>query len=403
MKNSNIRNLLMALVAALALAGCRDDMPTMQNPRTDMNISNWAEAFESFWSGMNYNYVFWSVDPTDWDAVYKEYKPKFDALADAGFDDPEVNDEAFEMIKEMTANLVDNHYAVQFYMPNTTYTFVPLDERLSSRENYHSADLFEAYWQGAIQRLIQEGRLQNGLLGSSENGDIPVTALVGVLDKHIIYFRLSQFGLLGHLQNDTSVIEEIRKRYVELLNTYPDVRGVIIDLRGNRGGYVNDLPWVLGYFVNERHVFMYQRGKSGIGRLDYGPWIPQYLQPMALDRKLDVPIVVLADMQSMSMAELATIAVLSLPNGCFIGERTIGGQGTLASYNEAFEETYSGYIMNDVYMIYTSQIMSCDVNGAIYEGVGIPPTIEAPFDEASFARGIDTQLERAMEYIHTGK
>ena len=53
----------------LTLAGCRKEMPQMQNPRTDENIYNWFRVFESLWSGMNYNYVFWDIDPTDWDAV----------------------------------------------------------------------------------------------------------------------------------------------------------------------------------------------------------------------------------------------------------------------------------------------------------------------------------------------
>ena len=78
-------------------------------------------------------------------------------------------------------------------------------------------------------------------------------------------------------------------------------------------------------------------------------------------------------------------------------------QGTLSAGYEAFESVSAGYIENNVYMIYTTQVMSCDVNGNIYEGVGVPPTIEAPFDEAAFARGVDTQLERAVEYIRTGR
>lgn len=402
MKHRNIRNLLVALAAVFALAGCRDDMPRMQNPRTDVNISNWAEAFESFWSGMNYNYVFWSIDPTDWDAVYEEYKPKFDALAGAEFDDPEVNDEAFAMIEEMTSGLIDGHYAVQFYMPNEDYTFIPVDERLRQRENYHTSELFEACWRETALGMIREGRLTNGRTADT-GGDYPFTAMACVLDGDIVYFRLNQFGLREHLHDETSKVEQVRRHYVELLNAWPDVRGVVVDVRSNSGGYVDDLLWVLGYFVDEPHVFMYQRGKSGIGRLDYGPWIPQYLQPMAVDRKLDVPIVVLADMQSVSMAEMAAMAVLSLPNGCFVGERTSGMQGTLAVDNEAFESVYAGYIENNVYMIYTTQVMSCDVNGDIYEGVGVPPTIEAPFDEAAFARGVDTQLERAVEYIRTGR
>lgn len=59
----------------MALTGCRKEMPQMQNPRTEVYITNWTQLFESFWNGMNYNYVFWDIDPTDWDAVYDEYHP----------------------------------------------------------------------------------------------------------------------------------------------------------------------------------------------------------------------------------------------------------------------------------------------------------------------------------------
>lgn len=60
---------LLTSACMLTLAGCRKEMPQMQNPRTDENIYNWFQVFESLWSGMNYNYVFWDIDPTDWDAV----------------------------------------------------------------------------------------------------------------------------------------------------------------------------------------------------------------------------------------------------------------------------------------------------------------------------------------------
>ena len=52
---------------------------------------------------------------------------------------------------------------------------------------------------------------------------------------------------------------------------------------------------------------------------------------------------------------------------------------------------------------YTTMTMLKDIEGNIYEGVGIPPTIESPYDAASFDQGIDSQLERAIEYIKTGK
>ena len=124
---------------------------------------------------------------------------------------------------------------------------------------------------------------------------------------------------------------------------------------------------------------------------------------MEQERKLQVPIVALADMFSVSMAEMTTLAILSLPGGCSVGERTWGGNGSLASSNEAFQLYYDGYFKNNVIEAYTTMTMLKDVDGNIHEGVGIPPTIEEPFDAALFEQGIDNQLERAVEYIRNGR
>ena len=79
---TNIRTTIVILCGLMGLfSACREEMPNMQNPRTDFYIYNWPQLFESLWSGLNYNYVFWDIDPTDWDDVYSVYKPRFDSLA----------------------------------------------------------------------------------------------------------------------------------------------------------------------------------------------------------------------------------------------------------------------------------------------------------------------------------
>ena len=188
------------------------------------------------------------------------------------------------------------------------------------------------------------------------------------------------------------------------MDNYPTVEGVIIDVRHNIGGNLSDLPIVLGKFVDEEKMLFYTRQKNGPGRLDYTPWTPEVLKPTERSRDLDVPIVVMADMNSISMAEMTTLAVLGLPKGCFIGERTHGGTGTIAADNIAFDQFYGGYFnINDILEVYTTMTMMKDLDGVNHEGVGISPTIEAPFDGVNLLQGIDTQLERAVEYIHTGK
>lgn len=397
---ARIRLMAGVLMAVCVLAACRDEMPDMQNPRTDANIYNWSQLFESYWSGMNYNYVFWDIDPTDWDAVYDEYKPKFDALADKGFSDKATNDEAFGMLKELSSGLIDGHFGLTLTLPSDTVYYQPSMVRKEQRPNYHPFD-YETlyYYTKALSNLGGAGRLSNGsiqMVGSNSYASL-------VIDGDIVYFRFSTFDLTEHVGKGDD-IDQIVTNYHDLLDNYPTVKGVIIDVRHNSGGYLLDLPIVLGKFVDEEKTLFYTRQKNGAGRLDYTPWTPEVLKPTDRTRNLDVPIVVMADMNSVSMAEMTTLAVLNMPKGCFIGERTHGGTGSLVNDNLAFDQYYGGYFkIGNIMEVYTTMTMMKDLNGVNHEGVGIPPTIEAPFDGANLLQGIDTQLERAVEYVHTGK
>ena len=225
----------------------------------------------------------------------------------------------------------------------------------------------------------------------------------GFLDEDIVYFRLSSFMLSKHVGTG-DIVDRIVANYHDLLDNYPTVEGVIIDVRHNTGGYLADMPLVLGKLVNEETLMFYTRQKGGIGRLDYTPWTPEVLKPTERSRDLDVPIVVMADMNSVSMAEMTTLAVLGLPKGCFIGERTHGGTGTLATDNLVFDQFYGGYFkINNIMEVHTTMTMMKDLDGVNHEGVGISPTIEAPFDGENLRQGVDTQLERAVQYIRTGE
>lgn len=402
MRNKTIFIILLAIL----LAGCRKEMPDMQNPRTDDNINNWSQWFESYWTGMNYNYVFWDIDPTDWDEVYREYQPRFQQLAEHGFEDSNINQNAFEMVMELSSSLIDRHFGINAFVGKDEFSFSPGSVQIMERENYHTGN---DTWEGKLNSIVKmynDGRLTHAKMGNMvEEDGSTITAALGIIDQDIIYFTFNQFTLSAHLTYDEEdVISVILNQYLDFLDSYPDVEGVIIDVRGNGGGAVSDMYPVLGKFVqDDNHIFCYQHFKNGVGRLDFSPWVPGTIKSMECARTLDIPIVVVADMNSVSMAEMTTLAVLSLPNGVFVGERTYGGNGTLISDNIGFEEYYCGYFKNNAMEAYTTSTAMIDLNGNCHEGVGIPPSIEEPYDAEQFANGIDTQLERAVTYIRTGK
>ena len=153
-------------------------------------------------------------------------------------------------------------------------------------------------------------------------------------------------------------------------------------------------------------LFGYTRTKSGLGRLDYTPCSPLELNPLSKEnnpvtRNVDnVPIVALADLWSASMGEITPMVVMEMPNGTFIGERTFGAHGPLAGDPNLF---YAGALENRAFSMYTSTSITTRIDGKCYEGYGVEPDIEEQFNAEEYYMGNDTQLERAVQFIHTGK
>lgn len=396
---------ILTLALLLGATSCRDEMPGMQNPSTE-KITTWEQLFESYWKGMNNNYVFWDIDPTDWDAVYREYKPKFKSI---DIEDEETAEKVTKWIEEMSSQLIDHHLQITIKVltdeNGNPYSFSPGDKKVSEREEYRQ-NLVPLTKMDVITRLKKEGRLDgSGIMFPPEGSWGDRYYITGLLDNQIAYISFSSFAFLDDLnsENNAKELKPLLDNYYDLLDSYEGLKGVIIDVRGNFGGYLKDLGTVLGKFVSEPLQICSTKMKNGAGRLDYTPRVPEYLMPSGCKRNLgNIPVVVLADMHSISMAEMTTLTVLQLPkgNGVFIGERTFGGTGTI---NYDFESAYGGLFENEYLQVYTCATNTVYNSGQSYEGKGVPPTIECRLDTDLILQGIDNQLERAVEYIETGK
>lgn len=390
--------LMPVLFAGMLCLSCTQDAVDVADPNEKIREMSWSRAFETFWNGMNYSYVFWDIDPTDWDAVYEEFRPRFEMLGEITEDNM---DAAVGLFEEATKSIIDHHYQLTLYNPfgGDNRYIVPWVNELKRRDHFHMpVDLSKLM---DIILAKEKGGLITDLRGGSSllKDRTFLTAVSCNMDDGVIYLYLNRFALEEVKNSKDEPAWEAVENFFELIDGTPNLRGVIIDVRGNGGGYVSDMQTLLGELVSEDHLFGYSRTKSGMGRLDYTLWSPWIVYARDNPRNITVPIVSLADMHSVSMAEMLTMAVKSLPNGCFVGERTRGGLGTLMN---DFGYSYAGAFSNNLFQVYTTTTMSKDRDGNIYEGSGIPPTIEMHFDQVSFDAGTDGQLERALEYIRSG-
>lgn len=262
------------------------------------------------------------------------------------------------------------------------------------------------YPERTINRNAGLGRITRTAVAAVPYDDFAVWSYL--LDGDIAYLGFNAFSITANF--DDPDVAATMNNFYSIINDTPNLRGIIIDTRNNGGGSTRgDMFRVVSPLLSPRSrpvLFGYTRTKSGLARLDYTPWSPLSISAPDPAEDLvsrdvsDIPIVALADIHSVSMAEITPMAILAMPNGTLVGERTNGGHGPL---NSNINEFYAGELENDAFRMYTSTSMTRRADHRCYEGVGISPSIHAPFDPDRFYAGEDTQLDRAAAFIHSGR
>lgn len=425
---------LCAVLAAMTATSCRKTEAEILNPSKQLEYRLPSEQFTAIWNSMNTSYAMWDIESTDWTSVKDKYMPEFLALDDSVKADYPISTQHLKQLyTDILGKLKDHHSA--FFINNlwadeydlNQIQIVPGDLEISERDYFHErhirssiinwclsdedyanfygihswTDLTMVAW---LRKMEAEGRATDIKYGSV-TGEITIVS--GLIDGNIPYIHISDFSL-------TSLFEEAKQEYTtsdvkETMEAYesfkdnvlnlPEVKGVIVDVRENGGGFLNDQFYLLGLLIDEPVQMGWSRHKTGLGRYDYSPWIPHVFSPGPEHRKVEGPVVIISDLYSVSMSEISTMMVKAMPNGCFIGERTFGGHGVI---NGDFEEHYSGTFgdRNGNHYAYLSTRIVKDYNGDILEGIGVTPDIEMPYSADDFKDGKDSWLSRAVEYIN---
>ncbi|MDD4012101.1 MAG: S41 family peptidase [Sphaerochaetaceae bacterium] len=217
--------------------------------------------------------------------------------------------------------------------------------------------------------------------------------------ENVLYLSFSSFKFLTHME------DEHIKAFLEL---YQNAKrsdgtvGMIIDLRGNPGGYILDREILFADLVETNHQYSWDRIKlGGDNRLDYSPWLPSYLyassngEAKALAQK---PIAVLTNSGSVSNSEHTAMLFKTFPKGVSIGGTTYGGYGALS---QSYKEENAGiFNVGDIItLVYTPFCETKSLDGSVREGIGVPPNIAVEYDDADFLAGKDERLLSSFDYI----
>lgn len=209
------------------------------------------------------------------------------------------------------------------------------------------------------------------------------------VDNGIGYIKLRSFT------RDCS--KDIKEALLDL-KKQGELRGLILDLRGNPGGLLNESVSIVNLFVEKGQEVVSTKGKIQSWDKVYKATRPP------LD--LETPIVVLINQSSASASEIVAGAIQDLDRGIVIGKRSFGKglvqQTKKLSYNSQLKLTVAKYYIPSGRCIQALDYSNRNEDGSVgkvpdslmtafktkngrtvYDGGGIKPDVEVEQDDFS--------------------
>ena len=205
-----------------------------------------------------------------------------------------------------------------------------------------------------------------------------------VFDNGIAYLSLSGFT--------RDAAKEVKEKFMEMRKDR-ELKGFILDLRGNGGGLMNEAVDIVNLFVPKGMPVVSMRGKN--------PGSNSLHNTTSDPVDLNIPLAILVDGNSASASEIVAGAIQDYDRGVIIGERTFGKglvQNILPlSYNTQLKVTVAHYYIpsgrciqeidyshkKDTTLAKTDTLgkpFKTQAGRTVYEGHGITPDVKVKRD-----------------------
>lgn len=331
----NYKYVFIAL-AFIAFAGCKKvifETEPKNNPEA---------IFENLWTTFKTDYAPFEERGVNWDNQYQIFRPQVNSSTST---------EALKnIIKSMLRTLNDGHVSLTTPGENIFYSNIIIDQKIDDK-------LFDL-------SLIKSNYLQNTF---KENGN-----------------GLNTYGWIGNVGYwHIGAIGENMLVLDKILEFFSTAKGLIVDMRHNKGGDFTYAFSEFGRFTDQKRLVFRSKTKNGKGPNDYTAWYDWSISPSG--EYFNKPIVLLTDRYTISAGERTVMAFKSLPNVIHVGDTTNGAIATKIG-----KELTNGWF----YSIVTQKTLF--QNGVTYEGSGIPPNEYIKNTVIEMTNGHDKSLEKAI-------
>ena len=410
-------------VVANSSAYVTRERPAGLTPASNLSAEQRLQNFEALWSLIDVNYAHFKLKSIDWTEVHRRYLPRLDLTHS--------DDDFYLLMFQLVNELRDTHSWLDNYkepllagvpdMPTDVFRGRPFviagaragwevmsidgmapQEKMESLRPYLRATSSDRAFQRQAGRLLLAGKESESLRITlrSPDGQIETETLVragrqrGVpaqpIPSSLTRQRFVHFGLhpsgVGYIKIESlNGREEITQEFNRALDALRDAPSLILDIRGNPGGFGHSD--ITGRFVQKRVPVGFSYIKNGPGhealskRRDYlapsGEW--QYTRP----------VVLLVNDVTGSASDLFANEVRSAGRVITVGTTTHGNLSGVAVYAVLpcglVARISNGYVT--------------DVKDRPIEVNGNTPDIVIDADIQDYLSGRDPVLEKALEVL----
>jgi hypothetical protein len=330
---TNIAFWLLTIPTLLMVQGC-EKVLLKPDP-----ASHPEAVFEALWQDVRNRYSYFELKNIDWEEVRVRY---------AALITPDLSSEAlFEVLADMLFELEDGHV-------NLTTAF----------DRSRNWDWFQDFPVNYNQAIVDRQYL-------GRNFRITGPFRSQIIDS-VLYVNYRSFS------------DDISLAAIEaLIDRMQGLKGVIVDVRNNGGGALNNATRLASAFSNESYTYGQVRIKNGPCDNCFSSWTP--LRVIGRNgTTFDGKVIVLTNRASYSSTTYFAQMMRENPNVVLMGQPTGGGGGS-----PVFGELPNGW----TYRFSATQAVA--LNGAHFE-LGIPVDVLVDLEKGDEDQGIDTMIERAL-------
>jgi hypothetical protein len=327
---------VLLLTGIIGLTGC-EKIILERDPE-----SKSEKVFDFLWNDLNNRYAYFELKGIDWISVRERYAHQ----VHWGMSEIEL----FDVLSEMLFELEDGHV-------NLTSTF-------NRSRNWEWSQKYPLdYNQGIIDRTYLgrdfwiTGPLRNQVIDS------------------VLYINYRSFN---------EVISEEHLRQV--MERAQGLKGVIIDVRSNGGGNLDNANMLASGFTENAYVYARRRIKTGACAGCFSSWENLSVQPKS-GLRFQGRVIVLVNRGSYSSTTYFAEMMRVNPNAKLIGNTTGGGGGT-----PAYGELPNGWM----YRFSATQAVN---NMGEHLEIGVPVDVPVELKSADENQGKDSILEFALDYL----